>query len=185
MGSYLFLCVYKLGNTLDFSPFDLQADTGSKRGVWFCPRLHSFCVAAEQVSGRVFAAEGTGMGHQTAGIRIPLHRAGLPLPDHWHFAASWPLSLWTSSIYFQSLLYKDGVYEHRHWRHSFAALRLKAFRCLINSQWHFIFNIVYGPLLESSQLKLAPFAEANNNSGGCFEDTNQSGGCHFGGLILG
>lgn len=43
--------------------------------------------------GRAFAGEGTLMGHQTGDIWIPLQSTGVPLPDHWHFAASWPLSI--------------------------------------------------------------------------------------------
>lgn len=77
--------------------------------------LHSHCVwllrwtLAESESGK-----GTLMAHQTGGIWSPLRSTGVLLSDHWHFAASWPLSLRMSSMNFQSPLDKDGVYECRH-----------------------------------------------------------------------
>lgn len=58
-----------------------------------CPRLHVHGVASERHSGRDLAEKGPLMGHQTGGIWIPLLSTGVPLPDQWHFAASWPLSL--------------------------------------------------------------------------------------------
>lgn len=55
-----------------------------------------------------------------------------------------------------SSLDKDGVYEHGISSMGFVGLRLKAFCCLTNSQWHFIFNIIYIPRLDSS-----PFNDFN------------------------
>lgn len=49
LDSYLFLCVYRSGNPTDLPIFNLEADSGSTRWVWFGLKLHSHCVAIAQI----------------------------------------------------------------------------------------------------------------------------------------
>lgn len=96
--------------TQQISPlFNPEADTGCRRSA---PPGFVFvlgCVPTQWLLNwtldRVFAGQRTWMVHHTGGIWSPRHCSGVLLPDHWHFAASWPLSLGMSSMYFQSLLF--------------------------------------------------------------------------------